>query len=160
MAYIDDLCKQSEQIFGKRFALLSLWQTIADNFYPERADFTAVRNIGEEFASNLMTSYPVIARRDLGSAFGAMLRPSSKVWFHARTENYDKLSVASKAWLEWADTQMRAKMHDRKTQFARATTQADNDYAAFGQAVIQISLNSDASGLLYRCWHLRDCACI
>jgi len=160
MSYADDLCKQSEQLFGKRGTLLSLWQTIADNFYPERADFTTVRNVGEEFATQLMTSYPIIARRDLGNAFGAMLRPTSKSWFHMRTNNYDKLSVAGRAWLEWATDKMRHRMNNRRTQFARATTQGDNDYAAFGQCVLQVSHNADASDLLYRCWHLRDCAWI
>ena len=62
MPYCDDLIAQSEQLFGKRTALLSLWQCMADNFYPERADFTAVRNLGEDFASNLSTSYPIMAR--------------------------------------------------------------------------------------------------
>lgn len=158
MPYCDDLIAQSEQLFGKRTALLSLWQCMADNFYPERADFTAVRNLGEDFASNLSTSYPIMARRDLGNAISAMLRPSSKVWFHARTTQYDKLSKDGKAWLEWASTKMRTAMHDRRSQFARATKEGDHDFAAFGQCVIQSSLNKDASGLLYRCWHLRDVA--
>ena len=158
MSYAEDLCKQADQLFNKRGTLLSLWQTIADNFYPERADFTAVRNVGEEFASQLMTSYPIIARRDLGNAFGAMLRPTSKAWFHMRTSNYDEIGTSGKAWLEWATDRMRKRLHNRRTQFAKATTQADHDYAAFGQAVLQVSLNSDASDLLYRSWHLRDCA--
>lgn len=155
---LDQLIKQSEQLFGKRGSLLSLWQTIADNFYPERADFTTVRNLGEEFAQNLYTSYPILARRDLGNAIGSMLRPSSKKWFHLRTSNFDKLDQASKAWLEWAGERMRRAMHDRKSQFARATKEGDHDFSAFGQTALQVSPNKDASGILYRCWHLRDVA--
>ena len=45
-----------------RGSLLSLWQNIADNFYPERAEFTLSRTLGEEFADHLSTSYPVLAR--------------------------------------------------------------------------------------------------
>ena len=155
---LEQLIKQGEQLFGKRGSLLSLWQTIADNFYPERADFTTVHNLGEEFASNLYTSYPILARRDLGNAIGSMLRPSSKKWFHLRTSNFDKLDQSSKAWLEAAGDRMRRAMHDRRTQFARATKEGDHDFSAFGQSVLQVSLNKDASGLLYRCWHLRDVA--
>lgn len=160
MAYIDDLISQSEQLFGKRSQLLSLWQTIADNFYPERADFTTVRNLGDEFATNLMTSYPILARRDLGNAIGSMLRPTSKAWFHLRAKNHDALDNDSKRWLEWAEGRMRRAMHDRRSQFARATKEGDHDFASFGQCVIQTTLNTEGSGLLYRCWHLRDVAWI
>src|SRR5574337_321819 len=78
MSYAKKLIEQSNQLFDKRSGLLSLWQTMADNFYPERADFTQTHNLGDEFGVNLMTSYPVLARRDLGNAIGSMLRPSSK----------------------------------------------------------------------------------
>lgn len=155
---VDELIKQGEQLFGKRGQLLSLWQTIADNFYPERADFTTARNLGSEFAINLMTSYPILARRDLGNAIGSMLRPTSKKWFHIRTKNFDTLDTDSKRWLEWAEDRMRRAMHDRRSQFSRATKEGDHDFSAFGQCAIQATLNTEASGLLYRCWHLRDLA--
>jgi len=158
MAYIDELIEQGDHLFDKRSGLLSLWQTIADNFYPERADFTTVRNIGEEFASNLMTSYPIIARRDLGNAIGSMLRPTSKAWFHVRTHNYDQLGTEAKGWLQSAEERMRHAMHDRRSQFARATKEGDHDFATFGQCAIQASMNKEGNGLLYRCWHLRDVA--
>ena len=158
MTAIKELMQQSEQLFSKRGQLLSLWQTIADNFYPERADFTTVRNLGEEFASDLYSSYPLLARRDLGNSIGAMLRPTNKVWFHPRTENFDVLDQKSKAWLEMAGGRMRRAMNSSKSQFSRATKQGDHDFSAFGQCVIQVSLNKDADGMLYRCWHLRDVA--
>lgn len=155
---LEQLIGKGEQLFSKRGSLLGLWQTVADNFYPERACFTTVRNVGEEFATNLFTSYPILARRDLGNAIGSMLRPSSKKWFHLRTSNHDKLDHESKAWLELAGDRMRRLMARRGSQFARATKEGDHDFAAFGQAALQVSANSDASGLLYRCWHLRDVA--
>ena len=74
----------ASQLFSKRMPLVSLWQEVADNFYPERADFTLRRSIGTDFASNLMSSYPVMCRRDLGNQFGAMLRPTAKPWFHVK----------------------------------------------------------------------------
>lgn len=150
---------QGEQLFGKRKSLLSLWQEISDNFYPERADFIVVRNLGAEFARNLTTSYPVLARRDLANSFGAMLRPTSKDWKHLRIKgDWDKVSVEAKAWLEWANTRMSAAMYAANSQFTRATKEADNDFATFGQAVLQVSLNRQGNGMLYRCWHLRDVA--
>lgn len=161
MDLLTQVIQEGEQVFGKRVSLLSLWQTIADNFYPERADFTTVRNLGAEFGSELMTSYPVLARRDLGNSIGAILRPTGKNWKHIRTsEDWDNVGNDARAWLEWAQDRMNRAMNHRTSQFSRATKEGDHDFATFGQTVIQTTLNSTATGLLYRCWHLRDVAWI
>jgi len=153
---VKDLCEQASKLFEKRQPLLSLWQDIADNFYPERADFTTSRNMGEEFASGLMTSYPLLARRDLGNAFSGMLRPTSKEWFKTGTTRMDRVDNAGKQWLEQATETQRRAMYDRHALFVRATKEADHDFAAFGQCVISTQLNRNADALLYRTWHLRD----
>lgn len=159
MDLVAHLCSQSEQLFNKRSAVLSLWQTLADNFYPERADFTTTRNLGSEFATELYSSYPVMARRDLGNAFGAMLRPSSKNWMHIRVKDgWEELGVEARQWLERAEHVQKRYMYRKDSQFSRATKEADHDFATFGQAVLQVSKNQWANGMLYRCWHLRDVA--
>lgn len=155
---VKDLCEQESKLFEKRQPLMSLWQDIADNFYPERADFTTSRNMGEEFASGLMTSYPLLARRDLGNAFSGMLRPTSKEWFKTGTTRMDRVDNAGKQWLEQATETQRRAMYDRNALFVRATKEADHDFAAFGQCVISTQLNRNADALLYRTWHLRDVA--
>ena len=155
---VETIKGQGDQLFGKRGGLLSLWQDIAENFYPERADFTTCRNIGDEMARNLMTSYPVIARRDLGNAFSAMLRPSAKEWFRISTNRPDQEDTLAKQWLEWVTKLMKRAMYDRASQFTRATKEADHDFAAFGQTALSTEMNSAGNGLLYRCWHLRDMA--
>lgn len=154
------LCELGEQLFTKRSNLLNLWQEIAENFYPERADFTLARTVGETFADNLTTSYPILTRRDLGNAFSQMLRPTEKTWFHTIVENEEDGTVDSeaKAWLEHVEKIQRRAMYDRSSQFIRATKEGDHDYATFGQCVISIELNRLGNGLLYRCWHLRDMA--
>lgn len=155
---INTLKEQGEQLFSKRGGLLSLWQDIAENFYPERADFIGSRHLGSELSANLMTSYPVIARRELGNAFSAMLRPTAKNWFHLATNTSEKMDTASKQWLERAENIQRRAMYDRVTQFTRATKEADHDFASFGQCVISTERNRTGNALLYRTWHLRDVA--
>ena len=106
------LVKQGGQLFEKRSSLLGLWQTIADNFYPERADFTTFRNLGTEFGNWLNTGYPAMARRDLGNSFGTMLRPTSKNWFHIKTKDgWDELGTDARAWLEMAENRQRPRDH-------------------------------------------------
>lgn len=151
-----DLIKRGQQLFGKRTALMSFWQEIAENFYPERADFTTPTTLGRDFMSGLTTSYPSLVRRDLGNAFGAMLRPTSKDWFHIKSNNYDDLGTEAKSWMERAESLQRRMMYKREAQFLRATKEGDHDYAAFGQCVTSVELNSTNTGLLYRTWPLRD----
>lgn len=152
------LFEAGEKLFSKRTQLLSLWQEVATHFYPERADFTMRRVIGTEFASNLMTSYPLSVRRDLGNALGTMLRPTAKNWFHMRSADDSRADIDARRWMEHAEDVMRRAMYDRITGFVRATKEGDHDFAAFGQCVISVETNRDHTALLYRNWHLRDVA--
>lgn len=158
MAYTErvrELVQQGDHLFASRQPLDRLWQETADNFYVERADFTTVRNIGEDFAGHLTTSYPMLARRELGNAFGSMLRPTEKQWFHIGLRR-ERMSNDERRWLERArDAQFRA-MYEPPAMFSKATSLADHDYATFGQTVISVQLRKDRGGFLYRNWHLRD----
>ena len=152
-----ELNEMCGMMFGKRSSLLSLWQEQADNFYPERADFTYQRSLGTDFAANLMSSYPVVVRRELSDQITTMLRPTAKPWFHMAAVDQAREDNEAKRWMQWADDTMRRAMYDRKSQFTRATKEGDSDFACFGQTVISIRLNKRADALLYRCHHLRDC---
>ncbi len=152
------LIAQGDQLFSKRGALMSLWQNISENFYPERADFTVTRSLGDDFAENLTTSYPTLVRRDLGNSFSSMMRPTSIDWFHMRAEREEYEDQPAKQWLEYATGIQKRAMYDRRAMFVRASKEGDHDIASFGQCVKTVELNRNADGLLYRCWHLRDVA--
>lgn len=151
-----DLCSRGDTLFGGRGSLLSLWQEISENFYPERADFTRQIYLGEEFCKNLTSSYPIIVRRELGNAFSAMLRPRDTPWFEVTVDKPERLDKAGKAWLQWATEVQRRAMYDKVSQFTRATKEADNDFATYGQTVLTKEIDRNENALLYRCWHLRD----
>lgn len=166
-AHVEHLVSLGNEMLDKRGSLLSLWQTIAEHFYPERADFTTQRSLGAEFGADLMSSYPVIVRRDLGDSLSSMLRPTNKEWYHQRMRPISSkvsqavrrsLGVEGRAWLEHADHIMRRAMYHRPSNFARAVKETDHDFVTFGQGVIQVSPNKMRNGLLYQNWHLRDCA--
>ncbi len=148
----------SDQMFVKKGSLVSLHQEIAENLYPERADFTIKRYLGDDFAGNLMTSYPVLCRRDMSDQIGTMLRNTNKPWFNMVTAHQEKTDHDAKVWLEWATGTMRRAMYSPATLFTKACAQGDADFAAFGQTCLTVRLNRNADDLLYRCWHLRDLA--
>lgn len=150
------LHEQAQDLFSKREPLMSLLQTIAENFYPVRADFTYRHQLGYEYASNVMTSYPLLCARDLGDQIGSMLRPTNKQWSHMIPKNEASEQNEVQRWLERADTAMRRAMYAPAALFSQATKQGDHDFASFGQCAISVEMNRHASDLLYRCWHLRD----
>lgn len=161
MTYTDARAKElteiGDKLFSERQSLLSLWQEISEQFYPERSDFTVARSLGQEFADHLMDSYPVRARRDLGNSFASMLRPRGRAWFHAATTD-DELNEQQpvKAWLERVTKITKRYLYDPKSQFVRSTKEGDHDFVTFGQCALSVEERRDRDGLLFRCWHLRD----
>lgn len=157
---VKQLREVADDLFTKKMSLTSLHQEIASNFYVERADFTITRSIGLDFAADLMSSYPLTCRRELGNQFATMLRPTAKPWFHTgrRFVKKDEESTEVRGWLEWMEETQRRAMYDRAAMFMRATSEGDHDFAAFGQCALSVELNKLANGMLYRCWHLRDMA--
>ena len=155
---IKELRETADKLFGERTTFMVLLQEIAENFYSERADFTYRRSFGEEYADNLMTSYPTMIRRDLGNQFGSMLRPTAKEWFSMGLIDDQTMDLEAKQYLDGVTKIMRRAMYDRKSQFTRATKEGDHDFAAFGQCIISVTPSADASHLIYRNWHIRDCA--
>jgi len=159
MDNLEHVIKLSNKLLEGRENLLQMWQILAEQFYPERADFTVNRALGEDYGSHLMSSYPVLARRDLGNALSSMLRPTNKEWFHQRTkQNWNKVGVAERTWLEAADATQRRAMYHVSSGFSRAVKEADHDFSTFGQAVLEVALNKNGNGLQFHTRHLRDCA--
>lgn len=154
-----DLIKMGDGLFSRRSGLMGMWQEIGEQMYPERADFTTNRSDGATFADNLFGSYPLLARRELGNAFGSILRPRTVNWFdiHVQDKELDK-GKEERAYLEYLGDVTRRAIYDPAAKFVDATKQADHDVAAFGNAVIWVGLNSTRSSLLHICHHLRDCA--
>jgi hypothetical protein len=154
-----ELVRIGNKLFGDKREVDSLWQEIAYNFYPERADFTDERSWGDEFSDHLFSSIPSLARRELGNLMSANLRPQSQRWFSVHVDDIDLNDAdQERRFLEHVtEIQWRA-MYEPRANLIRATKETDHDYVAFGNGVIYVTLNTDGNGLLYRNYHLRDCA--
>ena len=153
---IDTCERRANYIKGKRQALLPFWQEIAEQFHPLRAQFTRHFYLSEQFMDIQLTSYPLIVSRELKNTFSAMLRPRDQDWFETTIDREERLDRQGKAWLEWATKVQWRAMYDRKSQFTRATKEADGDFAAFGNAVLTRETDMAETRMLYRAWHLKD----
>jgi len=150
------VCEMVDNMFKNQSPMLGLWQTLADNFYPERTDFRHNAALGRELADSNVDSYPILARRDLGNSFHAMLRDGK--WFEITAGLDVEPDRDSKLWLEWATERQFRIMYDRNAGFTRAVKQGDHDFATFGNTVISIEPNRNYNGIVFRNWHIRDCA--
>lgn len=137
--------------------MVNYWQDAAENFYPERADFTS-SNPGGKLADHLTTSDPIIMRRELANQFSVMLRPRGIDWAKMTVEDDDDLDEESLGWLEDRTERQRRIFYDSTTGAVQATKQGDNDYVTFGQCVLKVERNYKDYALLVRCKHLRDVA--
>lgn len=153
-----ELMRRGNKLFEQKAPFDTLCQEIASNFYSARADFTTKINLGDEFASHLIDSYPELVRRDLSNAFASMLRPSNQQWFSASVDEDLEAQKDVQVYLEYMDKVTSRILYDPETNMRRACTEADNDLAAFGNAVLSIVDNRNRDGLNIRAWHLRDCA--
>lgn len=153
------IVQRAEWLLSNRTPLLSFWQDVAENFYPQRADFTITRTIGDELGIGLSSSYPLLVARDLQNDIGEMSRPTGQDWFAVSTNRDDRqVDNAAKRWLEMATRVERRAMYDPAARFTRASKETDGDYAVFGNGVISSEVNKQQNTLLYRNWHLRDMA--
>ncbi len=153
-----EIIKQGDNLFSNRTSVINLWQAIAENFYPIRADFTTRIHPGDDLTGHLSTSFPILAHRDMANAFASMLRKRGTQWAAIRTGREDLDEGRPREWLEWATKLQFRAMYDRAAQFVRATKEGDHDFAAFGQTVIYVDTNRDGDTLLFRNYHLRDTA--
>lgn len=154
---IRELVGQGDALFAKREPLLSLWQTLCENFHVMRADYTRDRFFSEEFASYLMTGRPALAHRDLSNAIPAMMRPRGKQWLFARTHD-DRLNKerTTRAYLDWMSEIQYKAMYAGGSGLVRACKEGDGDYSSIGNCVFTVDPNPTRTGLLVRNWHPRD----
>jgi hypothetical protein len=151
-----DLYELGEELFSKRTSLMLFLQEVAEHFYPERADFTYMRSLGTDFAANMMTSYPMMVRRDLSDQLGEMLRPTNKEYARIAIKGGGKVGNEAQRYMQMMAKAQRRAMYDRRAQFTDCEKMNDADYSCFGNTASQVRLNKQKSGLLYMNWHLRD----
>lgn len=152
-----ELVRIGDSLFKKKLPWNELAQQIAEQFYPLRADFTSSFTLGDDFATDVFDSFPILARETLGNAPSAMLRQGD--WFEVKTDHEELNEDPTNArWLEDATRRFRNLIYDRRANFVRATNEADHDWVAFGNPVLSVEESPDRTHFLFRSWHPKECA--
>lgn len=152
-----DILRLGDAKFTSRRRVDELWQELALNFYPKRATFTEKRDDGEEYSDHLYSSYPPLARRELGNMLDEFLFPEKFFAIHVDDEDLDEGDVERRFLEHITDIQYRA-MIDPVANLIGARTQTNHDFVAFGNGVIKFGLNVVGDSLLFKNFHLKDCA--
>lgn len=129
--------------------LNALWQELALNFDPERAQFTEKRYEGEEFADHLSSSYPVLAHRELSNMLDEFLFPNDFFSIHVDDEDMDE-DDENRRYLEYiTNIQMKAMM-DPIADLITARGETSRDFITFGNGVIEFGKDSEGEALLFK----------
>lgn len=151
--------KRSDKLFLD-FANFRIYcQTIAEIFWPERANFTSDRTPGVDMQDGLFSGEPQVMRRDFGNRIGAAIRPPTRVWAQLSAEPVELQSVdAVRFWCERSTRIQRRIIYDRLANYTQTMAIGDQDYVTFGNAVSWGTYRSDGKGLVFKDCHLRSCA--
>lgn len=155
----EELLRQDQRLFAAKLSLDSLRQRIAEEVFPERANFTLTRVDGDEYMRNMYESVPAYNRRTLADAIGALVRPKQQQWSKIRPDNELYHEDENLAWCDWATAQQHKLIYHRRSNFHRAMRMGDHDIVTFGDGVLSVGEAADRSGRQLFDWHhLRDCA--
>ena len=167
-ARAQELIDLGNKLFDEKRPLDELNQEIAENVYPERADFTRERYLGENFADHQMDSFPNLARRELGNSMSSFLRPRARNWFETTTLDEDRdVDPDNARFLAHITKTVKSLIYHPKTNFIASTKAADHDFVSFGNCVLSIEDASRKASSEYEaprnfpyfeCHHPRDAA--
>jgi hypothetical protein len=147
-----------QQLHGERSSLNQLWQEIAEVLSPERIGFTAAGQTNTRRTDKIFDTTPIVAKRGLVNALGAMLRPKSAApgkWFDIVPEDEDLLDNKDvKGWIEFAEEKLWRALYNPKAKFIESTGEVDDDLVTFGTGMGFTGVRKDQSGLMFRSFHM------
>ncbi len=151
--------KRKDKAFSKFDQFRIYCQTIAELFWPERANFTIDRTQGMDMQEGLYTGAPQVMRRDFGNRLGVVTRPANQEWFRLVAKPDEMMSDdAIRYWCDGATRIQRRVLYNRNANYSNAMAISDQDFVTFGNSVTWCAYNRMGTGLIFKDVHLRDCA--
>lgn len=146
---------------GERADLNEMWQEVSEVLAPERTGFTrGSLNRSARRMDKIYDTTPLVAKRGLENALGAMMRPKSAApgkWFDIVPQDEDLMSDAEvKAWIEMAEDRLWRALYNPRARFIEATGEIDSDIVTFGTGCGYCGVRKDQSGLFFRSFHMAN----
>ena len=151
--------KRADKLFGDFANFRDYCQSIAELFWPERANFTQERTPGIDMQDGLFTGDPQVFRRDLANRIGSVMRPHGREWMGLTAKPEEMMtSDPVRYWCDMVSRTQRSIVYDRKANYADTMQVGDHEYVAFGNAVSWVTYRRDGMGLVFSGCHLAKCA--
>lgn len=154
----ESIIEQLKAERGARTQLNYLWEEAASVLSPERQGFTGESMVNNRRTNAIHDTVPIIAKRGLVNAIGAMLRPKSSApgkWFDVVPENEKLLDrQAVKEWIEFVEEKMWRSLYNPTARFIETTGEVDDDLVTFGTGAGWLGLRQDRQGLSFRSFHM------
>lgn len=153
----EEIAKRGARLFDAASGWRMLNQELAENYYPMRADWTASLNMSDGFALDLMDSYPVQARHQLGDAIEAMLRQGNYFGLSSGDPDLDKFPPVAR-FFERVNGVIAAIMRNPKVHAKVAMKAGDQDWVTFGANCYTWEESEDRTRPILKVHHPRDVA--
>lgn len=157
---IKDKIQQFKKLQGERAPLNRIWEELAEVLAPERRGFLTGEPPTDLRATKVFDTNPMVAKRGIVNAVGAMLRPKTSApgkWYDIVTEDDELMEDREvKAWIDHAEERMWKAIYNPRAHFITATGEVDDDLVTFGTGAIWTGVRRDRSGLFYRGFHLKN----
>lgn len=154
------LIEEHKTLCSERTHLNGLWEEIAEVLSPERVGFITAQSMPRRRQQKIYDTQPIVSKRSLVNAIGAMLRPKSSApgkWFDIVPEDPDLLDQRDvKEWIDFAEERLWKALYNPRAGFIQATGEVDDDLVTFGTGCGFVGVRGDQSGFRFKSFHLKD----
>ena len=156
---VKQIIDSTKRLIGERTQLNTLWEEVAEVLAPERIGFVNSTANATRQTDNIFDTQPIVVKRGLVNALGAMLRPKSAApgkWFDIVPDDSNLLDVRGvKEWIEFVEERLWKALYNPKAKFIEATGEIDDDLVTFGTGAGFLGVRTDRMGLSFRSFHLK-----
>ena len=154
-----DLLDRVKRMWTLRDPFLPYWQELADVLLPTQATFTQNRQRAAQLGEGIYDGTPRLALRDLATSIDGLIKPKTSQWFDLTVDD-EALAEQDdvKRWLENTRERMWNAIYRKNARFIQRSGEVDLNLACFGWGVLWLQENRNRNGLLFRSFHLSQCA--
>lgn len=156
MISAEEICREYDQLKGKRGTWENHWQEIAERVMPQASEFNTTQTGGTKRRDKVFDSTACIALNRFAAAMESMLTPRAQKWHQLRATNQDVQKDHSvKLWMDEVNALLFRYRYQPRANFASQKNEDYRQLGAFGTSSVFID-ELDGGGIRYKSIHLGE----